>query len=44
MPPTPPQHGLSSKKMALITSYCDEMRAHGHQMALITSECAAFTV
>ena len=36
----PPQHGLSSNKMALITSYCDAMRTHEHQMALITSECA----
>ena len=35
----PPQHGLSSNKMALITSYCDAMRNHEHQMALITSEC-----
>ena len=25
--------------MALITSYCGAMRAHEHQMALITSEC-----
>ena len=32
----PPQHGLSSNMMALITSYCDAMRAHEHQMALIT--------
>ena len=34
-----PQHGLSSNKMALITSDCGAMHAHGHQMALITSEC-----
>ena len=40
-PPPPPQHGLSSNKMALITSECDAMRAHEHQMALITSYCGA---
>ena len=28
-----PQHGLSSNKMALITSDCDAMRNHGHQTA-----------
>ena len=33
------QHGLSSNKMALITSHCGAMRTHEHQMALITSEC-----
>ena len=32
-----PQHGLSSNKMVLITSDCDAMRVHEHQMALITS-------
>ena len=26
--------------MALITSDCDAMRIHEHQMALITSDCA----
>ena len=36
----PPPHGLSSNKMALITSYRGIMRTHEHQMALITSECA----
>ena len=34
-----PHHGLSSKTTALITSDCDAMRTHEHQMALITSEC-----
>ena len=29
--------------MALITSYCDAMRTHEHQMALIASECVSFT-
>ena len=29
---------VSSNKMALITSDCDAMRIHEHQMALITSE------
>ena len=38
----PPQHGLSSNKMALITSDCDAMRAPEHQTALITPECAPF--
>ena len=28
-------------KMALITSDCDAMRPHPHQMALITSNCVA---
>ena len=37
----PPQHGLSPNKMALITSDCDAMRNHKHQMALITSEWCA---
>ena len=36
------QHGLSSNKMALITSYCGAMRTHEHQIALITSECVPF--
>ena len=31
-----PQQGLSSSKMILITSDCDAMRTHEHQMALIT--------
>ena len=35
----PTRHGLSSNKMGLITSDCDAMRTHSHQMALITSEC-----
>ena len=38
----PPQHGLSSNKMALITSYRDAMRTHEQKMALITPECAPF--
>ena len=33
------QHGLSSNKMALITSDCVATRLLGHQMALITSGC-----
>ena len=33
----PHKHGLSSNKMARITSDCDAMRTHEHQMALITS-------
>ena len=37
----PPQHGLYSNQMALITSDCDAMRFHDHQMALITSDCDA---
>ena len=37
-----PQHGLSSKTMALITSDCDAMRVHAHQMALITSDCVPY--
>ena len=32
-------NGLSSNKMARITSYCGAMRNREHQMALITSEC-----
>ena len=36
--------GLSSSKMARITSECDAMRIHEHQMALITSECDAMRV
>ena len=36
----PPQHGLSSKKTALITSDCGAMRSPGRQTALITSGCA----
>ena len=36
-----PQHGLSSNKMARITSDCDAMRTHEHQMGLITSDCDA---
>ena len=35
----PPQHGLSSNKMAPITSDCGATRLHAHQMALITSDC-----
>ena len=38
----PPQHGLSSKKMARITSDCVAMCIHKEQMALITSDCAPF--
>ena len=38
----PPQHGLPSDKMALITSDCDKTRPPEHQMALITSDCALF--
>ena len=38
----PPQHGLFSNKMTLITSYCAAMRTHWHQMALITSESVLF--
>ena len=38
--PSPTQHGLSSNKMARITSECDAMRPHAHQMALITSDRA----
>ena len=30
--------------MALITSCCDELRKHGYQMALITSECATLQI
>ena len=33
----PPAHGLSSDTTALITSDCDAMHIHAHQMALITS-------
>ena len=39
-----PHHGLPSNKMARITSDCDAMRTHGHQMAVITSECAPFSI
>ena len=38
----PPQHGLSSKTMARITSDCVAMCLHAHQMALITPDCAPF--
>ena len=38
-PSAPPQHGLSSDKMALITSDRGEMRIPAHQMALNTSGC-----
>ena len=34
-------HGLSSHKMARITSDCDAMRAPGQKMALITSDSSA---
>ena len=34
-----PQHGLSSNKIALITSDCGTNAIPRHQMALITSEC-----
>ena len=34
--------GISSNKMALITSDFDAMCFHEHQMALITSGCAPF--
>ena len=34
----PPQHGISSNKMGLITSYCDAMHTHEHKMARITLE------
>ena len=32
-------HGLNSNKMALITSDCDTMRIHDHQMALGWTDC-----
>ena len=35
----PLHYGLSSIKLALITSDCDAMRIHEHRMALITSDC-----
>ena len=39
----PPQHRLSSKNMARITSDCVAMCIHEQQMALITSDCAPFS-
>ena len=36
----PPQRGLSSNTMALITSCCVAMRISEHHVALITSGCA----
>ena len=37
--PSPPQHGLPSNKMALISSDCGGNALPGHPMALITSGC-----
>ena len=34
-------HGLSCSTMARITTDCNAMRPHEHQMALITSDCDA---
>ena len=39
----PPQPGLSSTKMALITSECGTVHFYQHQMALITSGCVPFS-
>ena len=36
----PPQHGLSSSTVAVITSDCGATRLPAHQMALIASGCA----
>ena len=36
----PPQHGLSSDTMVLITSDCGAMRSLGIKMVRITSDCA----
>ena len=35
---TPPRMDYTRNQMALITSDCDAMRIHDHQMALITSD------
>ena len=39
----PPQHGLSSNTMALITSDCGAMRLPEHQIAIIASGCVLQT-
>ena len=40
---TPPQHGLPSNEMALITSDCGTMRSLGIKWPLITSGCVLFS-
>ena len=40
---TPPQHGLSPDKMALITSGCARHGLSSDKMALITSGCVPFS-